>query len=180
MDIRGWDERYRAEGAKESRPTPLLVETAAKLQPGYALDLACGRGRNAIWLAGQGWQVAAVDGSHAAIESIKKRCPEVDARVADLEKHEFAIGESAWDLIAVCYYLQRDLFEPVKRGVKPGAMVLVIVHLMEPGHEQSRFSVQPGELAGYFQGWEILHYYEGKPRDPEHKRAVAEIVARKF
>jgi len=83
-------------------------------------------------------------------------------------------------LIAVCYYLQRDLFEPVKRGVKPGAMVLVIVHLMEPGHEQSRFSVQPGELAGYFQGWEILHYYEGKPRDPEHKRAVAEIVARKF
>ena len=78
----------------------------------------------------------------------------------------------------MCYYLQRDLFEPVKRGVKPGGVALVIVHMFEPGHEQSRFSVQPGELAKYFEGWEILHSYEGKPKDPEHKRAVAEIVAR--
>jgi hypothetical protein len=75
--------------------------------------------------------------------------------------------------------LQRDLFEPVKRGVKPGGVALVIVHIFEPGHEQSRFSLQPGELAKYFDGWEILHFYEGPPRDPEHKRAVAEIVARK-
>ena len=109
---------------------------------------------------------------------VRRRAPGVDTRVADLEKHEFAIGEASWDLIAVCYYLQRDLFEPVKRGVKPGGVALVIVHMVEPGHEESRFSVQPGELAKYFEGWEILHYYEGKPHDPEHKRAVAEIVAR--
>src|SRR6476659_1243001 len=155
-----------------SLPTPLLVETARKLQPGRALDLACGSGRNAVWLAEQGWQVTAVDRSPVAI-------PSVDMRVADLEKHEFPIEEAAWDLIAVCYYLQRDLFEPVKRGLKPGGVVIAIVHMFEPGHEQSRFSVQPRELAKYFEGWEILHYYEGKPRDPEHKRAVAEIVARK-
>jgi SAM-dependent methyltransferase len=153
------------------RPTPLVVETASKLKPGRALDLACGTGRNAVWLAEHGWQVTAVDRSPVTI-------PTVDMHVADLEKHEFTIAESAWDLIAVCYYLQRDLFEPVKRGLKPGGVALVIVHMIEPGHEQSRFSVQPGELAGFFRGWQILHYYEGKPRDPEHKRAVAEIVAR--
>ena len=151
-------------------PTPLLVETATKLKPGRALDLACGKGRNAIWLAEHGWQVTAVDHSPVVI-------PSVDMRVADLEKHEFPIEEAAWDLIAVCYYLQRDLFEPVKRGVKPGGVVIVIVHIFEPGHEQSRFSLQPGELAKYFEGWEVSHYYEGKPRDPEHKRAVAEIAA---
>lgn len=178
MDIRGWDERHRAEGTKYSAPTPLLVETAQTLKPGRALDLACGTGRNAVWLAEHGWQVTAVDGSAAAIEAVRHRAPGVDARVADLEKHEFAIGEASWDLIAVCYYLQRDLFEPVKRGVKPGGVALVIVHMVEPGHEQSRFSVQPGELAKYFEGWQILHSYEGKPVDPEHKRAVAEIVAR--
>ena len=155
-----------------SPPTPLLVETAAKLEPGRALDLACGKGRNAIWLAEHGWQVTAVDRSPVVI-------PSVYTHVADLEKHEFPILETAWDLILVCYYLQRDLFEPVKRGVKPGGVVIAIVHMFEPGHEQSRFSVQPRELAKYFEGWEILHYYEGKPRDPEHKRAVAEIVARK-
>jgi tellurite methyltransferase len=178
VDIRGWDERYRAEGTRHSAPTSLLVETVQKLKPGRALDLACGTGRNAVWLAEHGWQVTAVDGSAAAIEAVRRQAPGVDARVADLEKHEFAIAESSWDLIAVCYYLQRDLFEPVKRGLKPGGVALVIVHMVEPGHEESRFSVQPGELAKYFDGWEILHYYEGKPHDPEHKRAVAEIVAR--
>lgn len=154
-------------------PTRLLVETAAKLTPGRALDLACGTGRNAIWLAGHGWKVTAVDRSPVAI-------PTVDTHVADLEKHEFPIVEAAWDLIVVSYYLQRDLFEPIKLGLKLGGTALAIVHMFEPGHEQSRFSVQAGELATYFEGWELLHYYEGKPRDAEHKRAVAEIVARKI
>ena len=160
-------------------PSPLLVETARNLQPGRALDLACGTGRNAVWLAERGWNVTAVDGSPTAIETLQKRCPAVDARVADLEKHEFPIAESEWDLIVVCHYLQRDLFEPMKHGVKPGGIALAIVHMFEPGHERSRFSLQPGELAKYFQGWDILHSYEGKPRDPGHRRAVAEIVARK-
>ena len=151
-------------------PSRLLVEIAQKLMPGRALDLACGTGRNAVWLAEHGWKVTAVDRSPVTI-------PAVDTHVADLEKHEFPIAEASWDLIAVCYYLQRDLFEPVKRGVKPGGIALVIVHLIEPGHEQSRFSLQPGELAKYFEGWEILHSHEGKPSDPDHHRAVAELVA---
>jgi tellurite methyltransferase len=154
-------------------PTPLLVETVRKLKPGRALDLACGKGRNAIWLTEHGWTVTAVDRSPGAI-------PGVDTHVADLEKHEFQIVEAAWDLIVVSYYLQRDLFELIKRGIAPGGIALVIVHIFEPGNEKSRFSLHPGELATYFEGWEILHYYEGKPRDPDHKRAVAEIVARKW
>ena len=153
-------------------PTRLLAETAIQLKPGRALDLACGSGRNAVWLADHGWQVTAVDRSPISI-------PAVDTHVADLEKHEYAIEPAAWDLIVVSYYLQRDLFEPVKRGLKPGGVALVIVHMFEPGHEQSRFSVEPGELARYFEGWEILHYREGAPNDPQHKRAVAEIVARR-
>jgi len=151
-------------------PTPLLVATAQALQPGRALDLACGTGRNAVWLAEHGWQVTAVDRSPVTI-------PGVDTHVADLEKHEFPIVEASWDLIVVSLYLQRDLFEPIKRGLKPGGVVIVIVLLMEPGHERSLFRVQPGELAKYFDGWEISHYYEGKSND--HHRAVAEIVATK-
>jgi SAM-dependent methyltransferase len=157
----------------ESLPTPLLVETACTLKPGRALDLACGTGRNAVWLAEHGWKVTAVDRSPITI-------PMVETRVADLEKHEFPIDEASWDLIVVSLYLQRDLFEPVKRGLKPGGIVIVIVLLMEPGHERSLFRAQPGELAKYFEGWEISHYYEGKSSDPGHHRAVAEIVARKL
>ena len=91
--------------------------------------------------------------------------------------HEFPIAEASWDLIVVSLYLQRDLFESIKRGLKPGGVALVIVLLMEPGHERSLFRAQPGELAKYFEGWEISHYYEG--RSPDHHGAVAEIVATK-
>jgi len=153
-------------------PSPLLVETARTLKPGRALDLACGTGRNAIWLAEHGWKVTAVDRSPITI-------PMVDMHVADLEKHEFTIAEASWDLIVVSLYLQRDLFEPIKRGLKAGGVALVIVLLMEPGREQSRFRVQTGELAKYFEGWEILHYREGHASDPDSHRALAELVATK-
>src|SRR5258708_7745298 len=67
MEIHEWDKRYRlrehAASDLESPPTPLLIETAKILAPGRALDLACGAGRNALWLAEHGWDVIAVDGS---------------------------------------------------------------------------------------------------------------------
>ena len=151
-------------------PSPLLVEYAQKLPPGRALDLACGAGRNSIWLAQQGWSVTAVDKAESALGW---------ALCADLEAGEFRIEEDAWDLILMSLYLQRDLFEPVKRGLRVGGLAVVIVHLYEPGHETSRFSLHPGELTGYFDGWEILHTREGKPIHNPQGRAVAEIVARK-
>ena len=162
-------------------PTPLVVETASRLKAGRALDLACGTGRNAIWLASKGWAVTAVDGSPSAIEALAEKAHglRVDTHVADLERGEFQIAPSGWDLIAICYYLQRDLLEPAKRGVAPGGVLLVIVHIAEPGEEPTQFRLRPGELETYFTGWEILHSYEGKPRDTAHARAVAEIVARR-
>jgi tellurite methyltransferase len=183
MDIRGWDERYRSGDDSETTPTPLLVKTAERLQAGKALDLACGTGRNALWLAEHGWNVTAVDGAPSAIEILRQRASErglgLEAQVADLEKSEYQIEASAWDLIAISYYLQRDLFEPAKRGVKPGGVLLAIVHITEPGEEPTYKRLRPGELETYFRGWEILHHYESKPKDPAHQRSVAEIVARR-
>ena len=187
MEISGWEERYRAErrsaGDTEATPTPLLVETARHLAPGKALDLACGTGRNALWLAEHGWCVTAVDGALAAIEILRSRAAErgitVDTRIADLEKGEYQIERSAWDLIVICYYLQRDLFQPAKEGLVPSGILLAIVHITEPGEEPTEHRLRPGELMKYFQGWEILHRHEGQPNDAAHRRPVAEIVARR-
>lgn len=187
MDISLWDERYRtgAHAASDftTRPSPLLVATASKLPPGNALDFASGAGRNALWLAEHGWHVTAVDGSATAIDILRERAAArhfaIDARVADLEKHEFAIAHSVWDLIAICYYLQRDLFEPAKKGVVLGGIIIAIVHITEPGEEPTGHRLRPGELATYFRDWEVLHYDEGAPNDPVHKRACAEVVARR-
>lgn len=180
MDLRGWDDRYRAQ-EETSAPTPLVVDTARHLKPGRALDLACGTGRNALWLASRGWSVTAVDGSAVAIEKLRASAGAlpIDARVADLERGEFKIAEASWDLILVCYYLQRDLFEPVKLGVVPGGVVIAIVHIVEPGEERGRYRLRSGELVRYFEGWEILHSREGVPEDASHRRASAEIVARR-
>ncbi|MBZ5698210.1 MAG: methyltransferase domain-containing protein [Acidobacteriia bacterium] len=187
MEISGWNERYRsgkrATDDLGAAPTWLLLETAKHLEPGRALDLACGTGRNALWLAERGWNVTAVDGSSVAIDILRnrasKRALTVDARVADLEKSEYRIEDSSWDLIAMCYYLQRDLFEPAKQGVAPGGILLAIVHITEPGGEPTAHRLRPGELERYFQGWEILHRHEGKANDKAHLRPVAEIVARR-
>jgi tellurite methyltransferase len=184
VDLRGWDERYRAQSGV-GPATPLLIDIAGSVirrapSPGRALDLACGSGRNALWLAEQGWQVTAVDGSRAAIGLLSSRDPQIDARVADLEKHEYLIEPDSWDLIAICYYLQRDLFAPAKRGVVPGGIVLAIVHIPGPGEGLTPFRLAPGELASYFDGFEILHSFEGPPRDPVHHMRVAEIAARRI
>ena len=147
-----------------STAEPLVVSTVRELTPGRALDLACGFGRNALWLADQGWHVTAVDISTEAIAALRSD-PRIEARVADLEQCEYSIAPESWDLILMCRYLQRDLFEPAKRGVVPGGIVLAIVLLGE-----GRFRANPGELRSHFGDWEILHYAEG---------SVAEIVARK-
>lgn len=187
MEIRAWEKRYdskeRPSEDFEAAPARLLIETAEKLLPGRALDLACGTGRNALWLAEHGWRVTAVDGAASAIRVLRDRAShehlEIDTAVADLERHEFEIAPAAWDLIAICYYLQRDLFAPAKRGVAPGGILLAIAHTTAPGEEPTSHRLRPGELKNYFDGWQILQYYEGSPFDATHKRPVAEIAARK-
>ncbi len=180
MDLAAWDEQYRtAVGTKPLLPHSLLVEAASELGPGRALDLACGTGRNALWLAQRGWSVTAVDGSASAIQNLRTRAAQlhvtVDAQIADLEASGFSIAPARYDLIAMCYYFQRNLIEPCKRGVTSGGIMIALALLMEPGKEDSPFRLRPGELRGYFADWEILHDREGVDPWQHH---VAEIVAR--
>jgi tellurite methyltransferase len=177
MDLAGWEQRYRAQETTEARPHSLVAETASSLSPGRALDLACGTGRNALWLAEHGWDVTAVDGSPTAIELLRQRAGNlpIATQVADLEASNFTIEPAHYNLIAICYYLERKLFEPAKRGLIPGGILIAITLLAEPGKDNS-FRVQPGELPRYFSDCEILHYLEGRDQW-EHN--VAEIVARK-
>ncbi len=187
MDVESWNHRYLAREREaedlELAPTPLLVEIGAKLPPGRALDLACGAGRNALWLSRIGWTVTAVDGAPAAIAILSDRARmeglALDVHVADLKSSEFRIPPQRFDLITICYYLQRDLFAPAGNGVKPGGILFAIVHTTQGNEEPTESRLRPGELKQYFHGWEILHEYEGKPADPAHRRSVAEIVARR-
>ena len=182
-----WDERYSRGEQIIKEPLPLLVRVADRLKPGRALDLACGTGRHAIFLAERGWRVIAVDASSVGIEIAKAlarvREVEVDWRVADLERGEFEIERDAYDLVCVFYYLQRDLFPQIRAGVRAGGIVVAAIHMVDDSPNAKPmnpdFLLQPGELRAEFSGWEILHDYEGHPTEEGHQRRTAEIVARK-
>ncbi len=165
MSIEKWNERYRAGEQLFDTPSPLVTRFVADLAPGVALDLACGPGRNALFLAERGWRVTAVDGSPIAIAKLRRRYGDFDARVADLERGEFRIEPDSYDLVCCCYYLQRDLFPQMKIGIRTGGMAIVIVLLAGVG---TPTRVSPGELRAYFAGWNVLHYRE---------QEVAELVA---
>lgn len=183
-----WDERYSHGEHAPYEPNALLVRAIERLVPGRALDVACGAGRHALFLAKQGWRVTAVDASRVGIELAKERARsfgvELDARVADLERHEFEIEREAFDLIAVFYYLQRDLWPAIRDGVRAGGSLVAAIHLLDEGAEKSNpdFLLHAGELREEFDGWEILHYHETDLTDEDaglHHRRTAEIIARK-
>jgi tellurite methyltransferase len=182
-----WDERYRRGEHTTEEPTPLLRSAIENLKAGRALDIACGVGRHAIFLAERGWEVTAVDSSRVGIEILQQRAREVgltvDARVADLERSEFQIEPDAYDLICVFYYLQRDLFPRIRAGVKSGGILVAAIHLNDEKPEAQpsnpAFLLEPGELREEFRDWEIQYYHEGESDEEGHHHDTAYLIARK-
>jgi tellurite methyltransferase len=180
---RNWDEHYSDPSNLDFTPAPMLVEAAELLTPGRALDLACGAGRNSLYLASLGWHVLAVDSSPVAIRLLRDRARglDVDARVTDLETGGFQIEPAAYDLICDFFYLQRDLFPQIREGVRPGGTFAGAIHLLDSSPEASSrnpaFLLRPEELRAEFAGWKILFYSEA--REPERGRPTARIIARR-
>jgi len=182
-----WDERYRRNEHSANVPTPLLRIAVQNLPPGRALDLACGVGRHAIFLAEHGWKVTAVDSSRVGIDILQQRAREagvtVDVRVADLELLEFQIEPDAYDLICVFYYLQRNLFPAIRAGVTVGGTVVAAIHLNDGkvGAKPSNpaFLLEPSELRKFFSHWELNYYREGGSEEEGHHHDTAYLIARR-
>jgi tellurite methyltransferase len=181
--IQQWDQRYRV-GGEVQEPSPLVVEFTRPLTPGSAIDLACGPGRNSLYLAERGWQVTAVDGSVTALDLLRRSNPSIDARLVDLEAGSenagFILAPETYHLILCCYYLQRSLIPRIKSALRPGGLLIMIVHVAgadEPRGTPTR--AYPGELRAFFPDWTILHYREGEPGESCHRHAVAELVVKR-
>jgi SAM-dependent methyltransferase len=137
MDAAGWDERYRAtESVWGADPNRWVAQEAAGLEPGVALDLACGEGRNAVWLAGLGWRVHAVDFSAVAVAKgaeLERRAlgrAGIDWVVADVTT--YTAPEPA-DLALLCYLqveaaARRATVRAAAAALAPGGVLLVIGH----------------------------------------------------
>lgn len=131
-----WDRKYaESELLWSAEPNRAFAAEAADLAPGAALDLACGEGRNAVWLAGRGWRVTGVDFSEVAIgkarELAARRGVDVDLVCADLLEYEPDPG--AYDLVVVLYLHvpaaeRRLVLERAASALAPGGTLLLIGH----------------------------------------------------
>ena len=136
MDAETWNQRYAtAEYVWKADPNIFLVAEVEGLAPGRALDLACGEGRNAVWLAEQGWTVTGVDFSDVGLDKGRRlaagRGVEVDWVCADATT--WPPPEPGYDLVAV-FYLQlpgearRVALAAAGRALAPGGTLLVVAH----------------------------------------------------
>lgn len=135
-----WEDRYRsAPQVWSGRPNRQLVDEVGDLAPGRALDVACGEGGDALWLAGRGWVVTAVDLAQTALDRVAAAAaqagPEVAARVRT-ERVDIAgwdAGEGGYDLVTTHFLhlppeVRAVAFARMARAVAPGGTLLVVAH----------------------------------------------------
>jgi SAM-dependent methyltransferase len=131
VEASDWDDRYRATDRRWStEPNVFVADRLGSNRPGTGLDLAAGEGRNAIWLADQGWEMTAVDFSETAIGRGRAITDEVRWVVADIRTWE---PDDVYDLVVVAYlHLLLDEFEPLIQRVvtwlAPGGELFMVGH----------------------------------------------------
>ncbi len=191
-----WNARYR-EGAYATRthPSVLLAEWLPKLkfqqaQP-RAIDVACGTGRNAIYLARRGWQVDAVDVSEVALDHLTETATAENLPIICIQTDlEGAVRRPAdlftadrYDLAVMVRYTNLPLIDTLKGALKAGGYLIVEEHLVTEadvvGPRNPQFCVAPDALRDVAAGLDIIAYREGTVTDPDGRpAALAQLVAR--
>jgi SAM-dependent methyltransferase len=165
-DRQHWNQRYQQE-KYDFTPSAWLTSLEASIRPRWpgsrALDLAAGGGRHALYLASLGYTVDAWDISDVALEYLRTELARralagmalpVEPRQVDLERTTFP--PAAFDLILDAHYLDRAIFDPVCRALRPGGLLIVHTFLNTPGGQLTArrsnpaHALQPGELKRAF------------------------------
>ena len=192
-----WDARYsEQEGAMWSgRPNGRFVAEVTGLAPGTALDVGCGEGADAIWLAGRGWTVTAVDVSTVAVDRARQAAERAGVTVAWMAGDVLAqaLPEGAFDLVSLQYPAL-----PTAAGdaavarllatVRPGGVLLAVYHDLDDHHRErmQEHGADPDDFVGVddlarlvADGFEV-ETYEVVPRvdPPPDAHHVADVVLR--
>jgi rhodanese-related sulfurtransferase len=167
-----------------SGPSPWLLSNVTLAPRGArTLDVACGRGRHALFLAGAGFPVRAVDrdaGHVAWLGALSRRLHlPLDAEVVDLEDSGADLGAETWELVLVFSYLHRPLFPALVRALKPGGVLLYETYTTDQAKRGRPTNpdhlLEPGELPHLVAPLEVVRHREGEVDG----RAVASVAARK-
>jgi len=184
-----WDQQH-AESPGVKLPSLFLREIFEsgpwKIPRGLALDVACGKGRNALFLAERGFDVMAIDISPAALSEGRQRADEKNLKISwergDLE--EAQLPQARFDLIINFNYLQRSLIRQIKTALKIGGHVIFETYLIDQqtiGHPKNPdYLLAHNELLNHFRGFRVLYYREGKFVDGSEPSFRAGLLAQKI
>ncbi len=160
-----WDAKH---GSKEEpgAPTPFLVSSIQHLPPGRCLDLAAGRGGNALFMAAQGYQVDALDWSLAGLRQAQtaalRQGLSINLVLADLTN--FPIPARRYDVLTCFRYLDRGLWGDMVRALRPGGALLIETfteeHLETHPNFPREFCLAPGEVLTAFPELRVAIYRE--------------------
>jgi SAM-dependent methyltransferase len=128
LEIERWNRILTAPApAFNTRPNAFLVEMTRGLSPGRALDVGMGQGRNALYLAQQGWAVTGFDPADRAVAAAQEEARRLNVRLMALVQRDdqFDFGKDQWDLIVLSYVDLRDLVPRLYDALKPGGLVVV-------------------------------------------------------
>ncbi len=163
-------------------PSPIVKRFAASAPRGRALDIAAGRGRNALYLAERGFQVDAVDISDEGLRFLAGKHPAVHPICADLNR--FDIAENRYRLIVNIRYLNRRLFPHIIRGLCAGGTLIFETFLESDRPSDYRPTcrdhlLRSNELLHAFLSLNIRYYEEHLSRRRKRPAMVASLVAAK-
>lgn len=191
------DRTQKEQGAlrkTEPRQAQFLVDNLDQLPKGHVLDLACGRGRNALYLAEQGFQVTGIDRDQEALNSLmatakKRNMTNLSVRAIDLESESNRppdLSTETYDIAIVFLYLHRPIFPSLLKALKPGGLLvyetfLIDNHLQHNHPRRKEFCLQHNELLQLTSGMRVLHYDEGEQQNGTGSERIftARLLAQK-
>ncbi len=167
-DRQKWDRKWAAAAGAKYDVHRLLTENVELLSSGVALDVACGRGQNAIWLAQRGYQVLGVDISSVALESARKSARlsglEDQAVFEQVDLNKWRPKDVYYDLIAVFRFLDRALFPHLADALRPDGLLFYATRhtgLLQRLPDANRaYLLRRGELRSAIPRLTLLHYHE--------------------
>ncbi len=189
QDREVWNQRYR-EGAYGDRTyaSEVLRQWLPEDARGRALDIACGNGRNAHYLATRGFCTTGVDISDVAIDRARQLNRRGNTSVHYVI-HDLDQGLPVWepfDFISMIRFVDRKIIANVDRHLNPGGYFLVELHMKYEcdrplaGPRTGRFRVESGEIQSLLTSLQVLKEFEGLLEDPDGRpSAVVRILARK-
>ena len=167
-DRERWNNKWDYFGLSDASPDRLLAANADLLPGGLALDVACGQGRNSVWLAQRGYRVIGLDLSDVGLRQAQTTA--AAANVTDridfvqIDLDNWRPPPAVCDLIIVFRFLDRRLFPHLRAALKPGGLIVYETRhlgaLAVSPQSDPRYLLEPGELAREFADWQTIYAAE--------------------